>query len=71
MNDVLDDMGNYHGEVRDVDVHLYRGAYVIHDLKIVKKTGKVPDPFVTIPTADLSIQWSALFHGRIIVGYRA
>lgn len=66
VNGVLGDMGSYQGSMRDVDVHLYRGAYQLHDLKIVKKTGKVPDPFVDIRTVDLSIEWGALLRGRIV-----
>lgn len=66
VNHVLDDMNGYHGSVADIDIALYRGAYRIHQLKVVKKQGNIPVPFIDIETVDLSIQWVALFHGRIV-----
>ncbi len=34
-NQVLDNLPDYHGQVSDVDVHLYRGAYRVTGLKNV------------------------------------
>lgn len=66
VNRVLDNIPGYQGSVEDIGIDLYRGAYRIHGLKILKKAGNIPVPFVAVDTADLSIQWGALFHGRIV-----
>lgn len=55
LNDKLADMGDYRGQVTDVDVALWRGAYKINGLQIVKVDGKVPVPFVKAPLIDLSV----------------
>ena len=36
LNDKLADMGDYRGQVSDVDLALWRGAYRINGLEIVK-----------------------------------
>lgn len=66
VNRVLDNIPGYHGSVKNIDVHLYRGAYKIYGLKVEKTGGKIPVPFIDIAETDLSIQWGALFHGRIV-----
>ena len=35
----------YQGKVGEIDVHLWRGAYSIRDVRLVKMTGNVPVPF--------------------------
>lgn len=66
VNQVLDSIPGYRGSISGIDIDLYRGAYKIHDLKIYKRKGNIPTPFVSIETTDLSIEWKALFHGRIV-----
>jgi len=66
VNRTLDSIPGYAGSVRDVDIHLYRGAYTIHDLKLSKVRANMPEPFLSIVQSDLSIQWGALFRGRIV-----
>ncbi len=66
VNRVLNDIDGYQGSIASIDVDLYRGAYRIHDLKLYKKTGHIPTPFIAIAQIDLSLQWGALFHGRIV-----
>lgn len=46
LNDKLANMGDYRGHVTDVDLALWRGAYKINGLEIIKVDGKVPVPFV-------------------------
>src|SRR6185436_5083233 len=53
---------DYAGSVKDVDVHLWRGAYRIQGLKLEKSSGKVPVPFFEAEAVDLSVQWRALLH---------
>ena len=66
VNQVLDNINGYEGSVEAIDIDLYRGAYRIYKLKLLKKDGNIPTPFIYIETADLSIQWKALFHGRVV-----
>lgn len=66
VNKTLDTIPGYTGSISDVDVALLRGAYVIHDLKILKKVKDIPVPFVDIKKTDLSLQWGALFDGEVV-----
>ena len=66
VNNVLANIKGYEGSVEDIDIDLYRGAYRIYELKVFKKTGNIPTPFIAIEQSDISIQWGALFHGRIV-----
>lgn len=65
VNKVLADIPGYRGSISDVDMHLYRGAYKIHGLKIFKIEGNKEIPFVDIQSTDLSIEWDALFEGSV------
>lgn len=71
-NRVLNGIPGYEGHIADVDVHLWRGAYAIHRLDIVKvdvapKTGKVKrSPFLYAETIDLSIEWGELVRGAVV-----
>jgi hypothetical protein len=66
VNARIDRMGDYHGHLASVDLHLWRGAYSINNLGIDKRTSKVPVPLVKAPRIDLSVSWSALFHGAVV-----
>lgn len=66
VNKTLDNIPGYTGSISDVDISLLRGAYSIDDLKILKKNGNIPVPYVDIKKTDLSIQWSALLKGEIV-----
>ncbi|TSJ42299.1 DUF748 domain-containing protein [Fluviicola chungangensis] len=73
VNGKLENLEEYYGHVEDIDIHLYRGAYEIRDIRILKKvekTGKIGEkdtiPFFKSPSIDLSIEWRAIFHGAIV-----
>lgn len=66
VNKTIHNLKGYDGSVRDIDIHLWRGAYQIHDLNIVKESGAIPTPFVKAKTIDLAVDWRALFHGAIV-----
>jgi hypothetical protein len=66
VNERLSEIHGYYGHVEDIDVHLYRGAYVIKHLELLKNNGKVKTPFVTSSRVDLSVEWHALFHGAFV-----
>jgi len=56
----------YTGKIGDVDVHVWRGAYQIRNIKITKLGGEVPGPFFAAKNIDLSMQWRELFHGALV-----
>jgi hypothetical protein len=66
VNKKLNELPGYSGHVDDIDIHLLRGAYGINGLKLKKKTDPSKFPFLNIVHSDLSIQWGALFHGRLV-----
>lgn len=66
VNDKLQQLPGYGGSIGDVDIHLWRGAYSIDDVNIVKKTNNVPVPFVAAQRVDFAVQWSELRHGAVV-----
>jgi len=67
VNRKLSEIPGYRAHVAAVTLHLWRGAYQIHNIKIEKTTGKVPVPFFSAPLVDLSVEWKALWD-RSVVG---
>lgn len=66
VNRKLSEIPGYRGHVAAVTLHLWRGAYELHDVKIVKTNGDVPVPFFAAPLVDLSVEWAALFNGAFV-----
>jgi hypothetical protein len=66
VNKELQTIPGYTGHVDDIDVHLIRGAYTIKVIKLDKTGGKIPVPFFSAEAIDLSVEWSAIFHGRLV-----
>lgn len=56
----------YDGHVGDVDIHLWRGAYSIDDVVIVKRGAKRPIPFFSARRLDLSVEWHSLLRGSVV-----
>jgi hypothetical protein len=65
LNEHMDRMGDYHGQIADIDIHLWRGAYTVDGLQIVKVSGKVPVPLLDAPRTDIELSWRALTHGLL------
>ncbi|MEO8062771.1 MAG: DUF748 domain-containing protein [Pseudomonadota bacterium] len=59
-------LDSYDGHVGDIDIHLWRGAYSIDDLTIVKTGASRPVPFFQSRRIDLSVEWRSLFRGSIV-----
>lgn len=66
VNKKLNELPGYTGHVKDIDINLYRGAYIINGLLLKKKTDPPKYLFLVIRQADLSIEWRSLFHGRLV-----
>ena len=55
VNNKLDELPQYDGRIGDVDIALFRGAYTIEDVDIVKTSGRVRQPFFEAASVDLSM----------------
>jgi hypothetical protein len=66
INHELAGLESYDGHVGDIDVHLWRGAYSIDDIEIVKRGASRPVPFFRSDRVDLSVEWRSLMHGSIV-----
>jgi hypothetical protein len=47
-------------------MHLWRGAYSIQDIEIIKTDGKAPVPFFDANRVTFSLEWKALFNGALV-----
>jgi hypothetical protein len=59
-------MGDYRGHVQDVDIALWRGAYVLRGLEITKTSGEVSVPFFLAPRTDIALSWRHLLRGHVV-----
>jgi hypothetical protein len=66
VNKKLDNIPEYKGHVNDITMSLWRGAYQIQGIELNKLNGKVPVPFFSAETIDLSVEWKALLHGAFV-----
>lgn len=66
VNRQLADLGAFSGRIDDLDFVLWRGAYRIEGLSIVKRNGQVPVPFFDAERIDLSVRWRELLQGRLV-----
>jgi uncharacterized protein involved in outer membrane biogenesis len=66
VNEQLVALEAYDGRVGDIDMHLWRGAYSIDDIVIVKTGAKRPVPFFSARRIDFSVEWRSLLKGSIV-----
>ena len=65
-NDRLMALEHYDGHVEDVDLALWRGAYRVQGIQIVKTGADQPVPFFDGDQVDLSIEWKSLWRGSLV-----
>jgi hypothetical protein len=65
-NRLLNSVEAIEGHIGDVDLHLWRGAYTVHDIEINQVSGGKPVPMLLVPTIELSVHWRALLHGALV-----
>ena len=67
-NKTLANMKGYYGHIDDIDLSLYRGAYIINHIYLnkVDSVSKKQTDFFKSRDIDLSLEWRALFHGSIV-----
>ncbi|MBC8107077.1 MAG: DUF748 domain-containing protein [Anaerolineae bacterium] len=66
VNRTIDQSPLYDGKIGDIEVHLYRGAYTIKDVRLIKTTGSVPVPLFAAKQVDLAIEWPALLNRKLV-----
>jgi hypothetical protein len=66
INDRLAKIPEYRGSVESVHVALWRGAYALRNLKIVKITAGENVPFFSVKNIDFSLAWRELIHRKIV-----
>ena len=66
MNRKLASLESYQGSVADVDIALWRGAYGLDGVQIVKREGSHQTPFFSAPRIDISVEWRNLFKGSVV-----
>lgn len=65
-NQKLAALKGYYGHIEDIDLNLYRGAYVIKDIYINNVEDKDTSTFFLAPRIDLSVDWDAIFEGKLV-----
>ena len=67
-NKTLANMHGYYGHIEVIHVSLYRGAYQIENMYLnkVDSSSQKQTRFFSVADLDLSVQWKALFHGRLV-----
>jgi hypothetical protein len=68
-NKSLSELKGYEGSIKDIDIHLYRGAYKIDTLVIRKKSKGKAEPFFAVDNVDISIEWKSLFKGAVVAEF--
>lgn len=68
INNRLSHLHGYYGHVADLDISLYRGAYIVKDIyiNISDTTTQRQTPFFSSSSVDISIEWRSLFKGEIV-----
>src|SRR5215203_178224 len=66
VNRTIDQSPLYDGKIGDIEVHLWRGAYSIKEVRLVKTTGSVPVPLFAAKRVDLAIEWPALLQRKLV-----
>jgi len=67
-NEKLAALDGHYGYIEDIDLALIRGAYKINDIYInkVDDKGNVTAHFFKAPVIDLSVEWRAIFEGKVV-----
>jgi hypothetical protein len=66
VNRVLDGTEGYVGRIGDVDIDLWRGAYDVERIELVKPGSDADDPFLRVQRLDVEVEWPALLRGSVV-----
>lgn len=67
-NKTLANIKGYYGHIDDIDLALFRGAYIINHIYLNKtdSVSKIQTDFFRAKNIDLSVEWASIFHGSIV-----
>lgn len=66
VNYKLNQIPGYRAHISDIEVHLYKGGYVIKDIKLEKISNGAPVPFFSAKTIELAVEWKPLLRGFLV-----
>lgn len=66
INSTLDSIPGYYGVIEDIDISLWRGAYQIEGVRLVKLKGSEREPLFSADEIDISVDWRAILEGRLV-----
>lgn len=66
INDRLQRIPGYTGQVEDIGIHLWRGAYSLHGIRILRQNARVQEPFFRAEHIDFSLAWRELWRRKIV-----
>jgi hypothetical protein len=66
VNQHLEQIPGYTGHVNSIGLDLWRGAYSLHGFVILRKNGKVQEPFFRAKHIYISLAWRELWHRKIV-----
>jgi uncharacterized protein YhdP len=66
INARLNRVSGYTGRVGEMHVALWRGAYALREVRILKKRAAATHPFFSARNIDVSLAWRELVHGKIV-----
>lgn len=65
-NKKLAALDGYYGHIEDIDLNLYRGAYVINNIFINNVEDDDTTEYFKCPRIDLSVEWNSVFSGKLV-----
>lgn len=66
INNTLSKPGQYNGQVGDVDLMLWRGAYSLENVLLYKANGEVDRPLFKTDYVEFTLSWSQLLEGAAV-----
>jgi hypothetical protein len=66
INNRLAQVEGYSGRIDGVGLSLFRGAYKLTGVSILKQAGPSAEPLLSVEKIDFSLAWRELFNGRVV-----
>ncbi len=66
INTRLSQVEGYSGRVENVNIRLFRGAYQLREVTVLKQEATGLEPLLAVDTIDFSLAWRELLRGRIV-----
>lgn len=70
VNDRLRQIPGYTGYVNEIDVAIWRGAYRLRGVGILRQNGAVREPFFLAKEINFSLAWRELWHRKFVSNIR-